>query len=577
MADVITIQTSRGPFTVSRQYADRFKAFLEDPEWGEYAFDPKQSGGYNPRNIAGTNTPSQHAFGNAIDINWTRNARGTAGDLDPTLARTLAKRHGLTWGGDWTNPDPMHFEVARDGPIPMAQRGIASFAGVPKPAADMPSRMALGGPKPMPTDPQTGQWVPEEWIARRGRMADQMWSNPISGGKYSWAEGLLSGLGSGLGNLDVRNSLQGNQALQQGALRNAAGAQDAPSLARSLIGSGVPGLASQGVGLVAQNFQKEADRRAQLEQQKQLFEYQRRLQLDLKKQEMEQNLELMKKLRNPQAAAPGVVAANPAAPANPNDAFVEELLGGAGHKSPSQDEKAIIAMALGEKGKAVDALMEKGADLKDHQTKDASFAERMLRAEAGLREVVPTDKSGKFLKYDPTSSIYKFLPDWNVTNSQEWQQYSRNAREGIAAILRKDTGAAVTKEEWDWYFPMYYPQPGDSAEVVADKQRARISVARGLRAASGPAFEQMFPRFNEQLRQRLTAAGANLTPPAAAAQPGANPGATTQYSQIKRNPKTGELAGYNSATGKWEIIKPSMLGGPPAETSPPSLGEIAAP
>ena len=45
--------------TVSREHADRFKSFLEDPDWGDYAFDAKQSGAYNPRNIAGTNTPSR--------------------------------------------------------------------------------------------------------------------------------------------------------------------------------------------------------------------------------------------------------------------------------------------------------------------------------------------------------------------------------------------------------------------------------------------------------------------------------------------------------------------------------------
>jgi hypothetical protein len=99
-----------------------------------------------------------------------------------------------------------------------------------------------------------------------------------------------------------------------------------------------------------------------------------------------------------------------------------------------------------------------------------------------------------------------------MVNSSEWQQFQRHAREGVAAILRKDTGAAVTPHEWDWYYPMYYPQPGDDADVVRDKQQARLAVANGLRGASGPAFDRMFPKFNEQLRERLLAKGANLTP-----------------------------------------------------------------
>src|SRR5262249_62143213 len=117
MPDLVTVYGRGGvPFTVNAADADRWTGFLNDPEWGDYSFDKKQSGGYNPRNIAGTNTPSQHAFGNAIDINWTRNARGTPGDIDPDVARRLATKYGLTWGGDWKKPDAMHFEIAGSSP-----------------------------------------------------------------------------------------------------------------------------------------------------------------------------------------------------------------------------------------------------------------------------------------------------------------------------------------------------------------------------------------------------------------------------------------------------------------------------
>lgn len=150
MTDLTRIYGRGVPFTVAKQYAPRFQALLDDPEWGDYAFDASQSGGYNPRNIAGTNTPSQHAFGRAIDINWTRNARGTPGDINPDLARRLAQLHGFTWGGDWRNPDPMHFEidpkwggqVAASSSTPLEQRSLTAYAG-------------LGGPQPSPQPQDT--------------------------------------------------------------------------------------------------------------------------------------------------------------------------------------------------------------------------------------------------------------------------------------------------------------------------------------------------------------------------------------------------------------------------------------
>jgi len=55
---------------------------------------------------------SMHAFGLAIDLNVSTNQLGTEGDLDPRIVR-IFERWGFTWGGAWTRPDPMHFELAR--------------------------------------------------------------------------------------------------------------------------------------------------------------------------------------------------------------------------------------------------------------------------------------------------------------------------------------------------------------------------------------------------------------------------------------------------------------------------------
>ena len=105
--------------TVAKSAAPQFQGLLSDLEAEGYTLDPKTTGGYNPRNIAGTNIPSQHAYGLAIDVNWQANPRGanTSATIPPDLARKLAAKWGLTWGGDWqgSTRDPMHFEVAQGG------------------------------------------------------------------------------------------------------------------------------------------------------------------------------------------------------------------------------------------------------------------------------------------------------------------------------------------------------------------------------------------------------------------------------------------------------------------------------
>lgn len=55
---------------------------------------------------------SMHAFGLAVDLNVSTNALGTRGDMHPTVVQIFEK-WGFAWGGYWSRPDPMHFELAR--------------------------------------------------------------------------------------------------------------------------------------------------------------------------------------------------------------------------------------------------------------------------------------------------------------------------------------------------------------------------------------------------------------------------------------------------------------------------------
>jgi hypothetical protein len=55
---------------------------------------------------------SMHAFGLAVDFNVSTNGLGTRGDLDPRIV-TVFEKWGFEWGGRWSRPDPMHFELDR--------------------------------------------------------------------------------------------------------------------------------------------------------------------------------------------------------------------------------------------------------------------------------------------------------------------------------------------------------------------------------------------------------------------------------------------------------------------------------
>lgn len=77
--------------------------------------DVKEFGGcYVPRFIDRDRRGalSMHAFGLAIDLNVSENYMGTRGNMDPKVVEIFEK-WGFEWGGRWSRPDPMHFELDR--------------------------------------------------------------------------------------------------------------------------------------------------------------------------------------------------------------------------------------------------------------------------------------------------------------------------------------------------------------------------------------------------------------------------------------------------------------------------------
>jgi hypothetical protein len=95
--------------TVHKEAAPSFSGFLGDLEKSGYKIS--DLGGYADRDKVGASGLSQHAYGNAIDINPDQNPQHGGTNL-PSNVSDMAAKWGLTWGGDWSrhSRDPMHFE-----------------------------------------------------------------------------------------------------------------------------------------------------------------------------------------------------------------------------------------------------------------------------------------------------------------------------------------------------------------------------------------------------------------------------------------------------------------------------------
>lgn len=69
----------------------------------------------------------------------------------------------------------------------------------------------------------------------------------------------------------------------------------------------------------------------------------------------------------------------------------------------------------------------------------------------------------------------------------KYQVAQQAADEFLTAILRKDTGAAITREEQQIYGDTYLPRPGDSPELLQQKAQSRARAVEALRRGMTPA------------------------------------------------------------------------------------------
>jgi len=100
-------------------FAKEFNELIEPLEGG--ALD---DWGYCYRDVRGVpGKLSNHSSGTAIDLNASKHPLGKVGTFDAAkvpMIKALAKKYGLTWGGDWARKDEMHFEISI-GPAKVAE------------------------------------------------------------------------------------------------------------------------------------------------------------------------------------------------------------------------------------------------------------------------------------------------------------------------------------------------------------------------------------------------------------------------------------------------------------------------
>lgn len=118
-------------------------------------------------------------------------------------------------------------------------------------------------------------------------------------------------------------------------------------------------------------------------------------------------------------------------------------------------------------------------------------------------------------------STFNILPEVVGGPSPEQQQNDQARRNFISAVLRKESGAAISPTEYVNEERKYFPQLGDSEKVIKQKQDARRLAIQALEAQAGSGGKRMIERnvgqqLSPQDQEALNWANSNPTDPRAA-------------------------------------------------------------
>ena len=92
-------------------------------------------------------------------------------------------------------------------------------------------------------------------------------------------------------------------------------------------------------------------------------------------------------------------------------------------------------------------------------------------------------------------STFNVLPTYLGGPNPQQQQNDQARRDFVSAVLRKESGAAISASEYANEEKKYFPQLGDSDAVIKQKQNSRLKAIEGLKSQAGPSGVRQINRI----------------------------------------------------------------------------------
>lgn len=174
--------------------------------------------------------------------------------------------------------------------------------------------------------------------------------------------------------------------------------------------------------------------------------------------------------------------------------------------------------------------------MKEHESKEAGYADRMAKAHLLLNnlEGVNNGFSGQV-----GSLVQNNLPAQAANNlvSSDRQSLMQAQRGFINALLRRESGAVISPDEFRNYSQEYFPQPGEGPEIIAQKKAARETALEALMRGAGNRYQppKEYLTYRQQRQAQNNPNNPNPqanTPPPQANQPKVQIGSQEEYARL---------------------------------------------
>jgi len=120
------------------------------------------------------------------------------------------------------------------------------------------------------------------------------------------------------------------------------------------------------------------------------------------------------------------------------------------------------------------------------ERKAMGFADRMSTSGA----LIDGNEKAGLKPWDQFVRGNDWIPDFaeNWLVGEDFQKFDQARRDFVNAQLRRESGAVISDEEFDNANKQYFPQPGDTEDVLRQKAQNRKVVIDGMKRDAGPTY-----------------------------------------------------------------------------------------